>query len=184
MIYKPEHLVDMETGAILDATVLPGNRGDSTEVMDRMMDAEMRAAGKLGTEEMDLPIESLTADKGYHSVAELEKLSEYDIIPNIPDPCDRRNLGKLSQATRQVVEWSRAVVKSVVGKELQRARGMHIERSFAHVLDAGGMRRATLRGRVNIEKRYKIAALGYNLSLAMRTLFGIGTPKQWAALEI
>lgn len=25
MIYKPEHLVDMETGAILDATVLPGD---------------------------------------------------------------------------------------------------------------------------------------------------------------
>jgi transposase len=184
MIYKPEHLVDMETGAILDATVLPGDRGDSTDVTDRLMDAEMRAAEKLGTEEMDLPIESLTADKGYHSVAELEKLSEIDIIPNIPDPCDRRNLGKLSQATRQLVEWSRAVVKSVVGKELQRARGMHIERSFAHVLDAGGMRRATLRGRVNIEKRYKIAALGYNISLAMRTLFGIGTPKQWAATAV
>ena len=184
MIYKPEHLVDMETGAILDVTVLPGDRGDSTEVTDRMLDAEMRAAAKIGTEEMDLPIESLTADKGYHSVLELEKLSEYDIIPNIPDPCNRRNIGKLSQATRQVVEWSRAVVKSVVGKELQRVRGMHIERSFAHVLDAGGMRRTTLRGRLNIEKRYKIAALGYNISLVMRTMFGIGTPKQWAATAI
>lgn len=184
MIYKPEHLVDMETGAILDVTVLPGDRGDSTDVTDRLMEAEMRAAEKLGMEEMDLPIESLTADKGYHSRAELEKLSEYDIIPNIPDPCDRRNLGKLSQGARQVIEWSRAVVKSVVGKELQRARGMQIERSFAHVLDAGGMRRATLRGRENIEKRYKIAALGYNISLIMRTMFGIGTPKQWAAVAI
>lgn len=184
MIYKPEHLVDMETGAILDATVLPGDHGDSTEVTDRLMDAEMRAAEKLGGDIMDLPIESLTADKGYHSVAGLEALSEIDIIPNIPDPCDRRNLGKLSQATRNVVEWSRAVVKSVVGKELQRARGMHIERSFAHILDAGGMRRATLRGRENIEKRYKIAALGYNISLILRMMFGVGTPKQWAAAAI
>lgn len=130
---------------------------------------------------MDLPVESFTADKGYHSVAELEKLSEIDIIANVPDPCGKRNLGKLNDATRQIVEWSRAVVKSVVGKELQRVRGMFIERSFAHVLDAGGGRRATLRGRENIEKRYKIAVLGYNISLAMRTLFGIGTPKQWAA---
>jgi hypothetical protein len=111
----------------------------------------------------------------------LEKLSEFDIIPNIPDPCSNRNLGKLKDATRQIIEWSRATVKSVVGKELQRARGMFIERSFAHVLDAGGARRSTLRGRENIEKRYKIAVLGYNISLAMRTIFGVGTPKQCAA---
>jgi transposase len=181
MIYKPEHLVDMETGVVLDATVLTGDTADCTDVTDRMLDAEMRAAEKLDNGEMDLPIESLTADKGYHSVAELEKLSEIDIIPNIPDPCGNRNLGKLKDATRQIIEWSRATVKSVVGKELQRARGMFIERSFAHVLDAGGARRTTLRGRENIEKRYKIAVLGYNISLAMRTIFGVGTPKQCAA---
>lgn len=73
------------------------------------------------------------------------------------------------------------MVKSIMGRKLQRARVMYIERSFAHVLDAGGMRRTTLRGRENIEKRYKIAVLGYNMSLAMRTVFGIGTPKQCAA---
>lgn len=182
MIYKPEHLVDMETGVILDATVLTGDTADSTNVTDRMLDAEMRAAEKLDNGEMDLPIESLTADKGYHSVKELERLSEYDIIPNIPDPCRNRNLGKLRDETRQIVEWSRATVKSIVGKELQRSRGMFIERSFAHVLDAGGMRRTTLRGRENIEKRYRIAVLGYNISLMMRRLFGFGTPKQCAAM--
>lgn len=64
MIYKPEHLVDRETGAILDATVLPGSTADSTEVTNRMMEAEMRAAEKIENGEMDLPIESLTADKG------------------------------------------------------------------------------------------------------------------------
>ena len=182
MIYKPEHLVDMETGVILDATVLTGDTADSADVTDRLLDAEMRAAEKLDNGEMDLPIESLTADKGYHSVKELERLSEYDIIPNIPDPCRNRNLGKLRDETRQIVEWSRATVKSIVGKELQRSRGMFIERSFAHVLDAGGMRRTTLRGRENIEKRYRISVLGYNISLMMRRLFGFGTPKQCAAM--
>ena len=58
---------------------------------------------------------------------------------------------------------------------------MHIERSFAHILDSGGMRRATLRGQVNLDKRYKIAAATYNLSQLMRHDFGIGTPKQAAA---
>jgi hypothetical protein len=58
---------------------------------------------------------------------------------------------------------------------------MHIERSFAHVLDCGGMRRTTLRGWQNLNKRYKLAAAFYNLSQLMRQLFGFGTPKQLAA---
>ena len=60
---------------------------------------------------------------------------------------------------------------------------MHIERSFAHILDCGGMRRATLRGWENLNKRYKLAAAFYNLSQLMRKLFGFGTPKQLAALR-
>ena len=59
---------------------------------------------------------------------------------------------------------------------------MHIERSFAHILDCGGMRRTTLRGWENLNKRYKLAAAFYNLSQLMRKLFGFGTPKQLAAL--
>ena len=35
-----------------------------------------------------------------------------------------------------------------------RRRGEMVERSFAHVLDRGGMRRALLRGRENVHKRY------------------------------
>jgi hypothetical protein len=44
------------------------------------------------------------------------------------------------------------------------------------------MRRATLRGWENLNKRYKLAAAFYNLSQLMRKLFGFGTPKQLAAL--
>ena len=44
------------------------------------------------------------------------------------------------------------------------------------------MRRATLRGLQNLQKRYKLAAAFYNLSQLMRKLFGVGTPKQYAAL--
>ena len=58
---------------------------------------------------------------------------------------------------------------------------MHIERSFAHILDAGGMRRTTLRGWENLNKRFKLAAAFYNLSQLMRKIFGFGTPKQLAA---
>ncbi len=58
---------------------------------------------------------------------------------------------------------------------------MHIERSFAHILDAGGMRRTTLRGWENLNKRFKLAAAFYNLSQLMRQMFGLGTPKPFAA---
>jgi len=66
-------------------------------------------------------------------------------------------------------------VKSKSGKKLLRKRGEHVERSFVHVLDHGGMRRATIRGRDNLSKRHQVAAMGYNLSIFMRKCFGIGT---------
>jgi hypothetical protein len=57
-------------------------------------------------------------------------------------------------------------------------RGEHLERSFCHMLDHGGLRRATLRGCEKLAKRQMVGAMTYNLSLLMRSLFGIGTPKQ------
>jgi hypothetical protein len=53
-----------------------------------------------------------------------------------------------------------------------------VERSFAHVLDRGGMRRAWLRGRENIHKRYLIHVAGFNLGVLMRALHGEGTPRE------
>jgi hypothetical protein len=43
------------------------------------------------------------------------------------------------------------------------------------------MRRTTLRGQENLNKRFKLAAV-CNLSQLMRKLFGVGTPKQQEAL--
>ena len=47
------------------------------------------------------------------------------------------------------------------------------ERSFAHVLDRGGVR-AWLRGRENIHKRCLIHVAGFNLGVLMRALHGSG----------
>ena len=58
-----------------------------------------------------------------------------------------------------------------------------VERSFAHVLDRGGMRRAWLRGRENVHKRYLIHVAGFNLSILMRALFGKGTPREAASVK-
>ena len=56
-----------------------------------------------------------------------------------------------------------------------------VERGFALILDRGGMRRAWLRGRENLHKRYLIHVAGYNLGLIMRLLVGAGTPREFQA---
>jgi hypothetical protein len=61
-----------------------------------------------------------------------------------------------------------------------RKRGETVERSFAHVLERGGMRRTWLRGRQNVHKRYLVHDAGYNLGILMRALFGAGTPREAA----
>ena len=83
-------------------------------------------------------------------------------------------------AARQAVYANRARLKSGVGRAAMRLRGEKVERSFAHILDRGGMRRTWLRGRENVHKRYLIHVAGFNLGVLMRAWFGCGTPKEAA----
>jgi transposase len=62
-----------------------------------------------------------------------------------------------------------------------RRRAEIVERSFAHNLDRGGMRRTWLRGRENVHKRYLVHIAGHNLGILMRLLIGAGTPREAAA---
>jgi hypothetical protein len=68
-----------------------------------------------------------------------------------------------------------------VGKRSMRQRAEIVERSFAHNLERGGMRRTWLRGRENVHKRYLIHVAGHNLGILMRLLIGAGTPKEAVA---
>src|ERR1700750_1297084 len=86
-------------------------------------------------------------------------------------------------AARCAVYATRAGLKSGIGRETMRRRGELVERSFAHILDRGGMRRAWLRGRENVHKRYLIHVAGFNLGVLMRALFGCGTPREAAAAK-
>jgi transposase len=182
MIYKPESVVDLDTGAIVQAEVRLGDEVDHQDMSVRILEAQQnvnRAAGeKLDT----LTVQSATADKGYYAVGELQTLQREGIRTVISDPIDNRRLDKLEPREKRAVLAAKRSVRSKSGKELLARRGMHIERSFAHILDCGGIRRATLRGWENLNKRYKLAAAFYNLSQLMRKLFGFGTPKQLAAL--
>ena len=181
MIYKPEVVVDLDTGAIVQALVLPGDAADPQDMAGRVLEAQQNL-NRAGAQPLDtMTVQSVTSDKGYYAVSELQTLQREGIRTVISDPIDNRRLDKLEPEQKRVVLTARRSVKSKSGKGLLRRRGMHIERSFAHILDCGGMRRATLRGWENLSKRYKLAAAFYNLSQLMRKLFGFGTPKQLAA---
>lgn len=66
---------------------------------------------------------------------------------------------------------------SALGERLRRWRSERVERAFAHVYETGGMRRTHLRGHANILKRLLIHVAGFNLSLVLRKLYGVGTPR-------
>jgi hypothetical protein len=122
------------------------------------------------------------ADKGYHSRAVLRDLDGSPWRSRIAEP-QRNGFSRWhgDEEARRAVYNNRVRLRSEVGKQALRKRAEIVERSFAHVLDRGGMRRAWLRGRENIHKRYLIHVAGHNLGLLMRLLIGAGTPKEAVA---
>lgn len=181
MIYKPEHVSDLESGAIVRAEVRPGDAGDTEELSERVAVAigtlgEVCTHGdlaKVGTE--------LCADEGYFALGEIALLQAMEVRTVISDPLAGRRRDDLPAEDRATLRRAHRAVQSASGKALLRRRGEHLERGFCHVLDHGGRRRATLRGCANLTKAYYGAILTHNLSLLMRHLHGCGTPKQWVA---
>ena len=122
------------------------------------------------------------ADKGYHAREHLKALEGGVWKTRIAEPEPARGYRRWhgDEDARRAVYANRARLKSGIGRETMRRRGELVERSFAHILDRGGMRRAWLRGRENIHKRYLIHVAGFNLGVLMRALYGRGTPKEAA----
>jgi transposase len=181
MIYKPEHTVDLDTGAILQAEVRLGHEADQKDLAVHVLQAQANINLAQNRPADSLTIQSATADKGCHAANEMSQLQQEGIRTVISDPVKNRRLDKLSAQDAKAVSAAKRSARSESGKQLLKKRGMHLERSFAHVLDAGGARRTTLRGLENLNKRFKVTAAIYNLSQLMREIWGIGTPKQWVA---
>ena len=181
LAYKPEHAVDLDTGVIVAAPIHEADKGDTTTLNETLDEAKAKllAVGLAPTP--DDPCEVI-ADRGYHSREVLKELDGGEWKSRIAEPAPAKGYLRWhgDAAAREAVYANRARLRSGVGKEAMRKRGEFVERSFAHVLDRGGMRRAWLRGRENIHKRYLIHVAGFNLSVLMRALFGCGTPREAA----
>jgi transposase len=175
LAYKPEHAVDLESGAIVAATVNPANESDhatSTETLVRTIEnLEHLGSSTVGF--------TVVGDKGYHSENVIAGCVTAELKTCISEPKlrGRRNLRDKSPLARRALERNRRRVRSEYGKRLLKKRGETVERSFAHLHETGGMRRTWLRGRENIEKRYLVQVSAFNLGLVMRKMIGFGTPK-------
>jgi transposase len=181
LAYKPEHAVDLDTGAVVAAEMHLADQGDTT-TLTGTLDAAQRNLTNVGAPpNSDDPAECV-ADKGYHSRAVLTDLHGGPWKTRISEP-QRRGFSRWhgDADARRAVYNNRVRLRSGVGQQAMRKRAELVERSFAHILDRGGLRRTWLRGRENVHKRYLIHVAGHNLGLLMRLLIGAGTPKEAVA---
>ena len=181
LAYKPEHAVDLDTGAVVAAELHPADQGDTTTLPGTLASAAEHLAAVEAAPTPAEPAE-LIADKGYHSRTGLKALEDGPWKSRIAEP--RRDAFLRwhgDGAARRAVYNNRARLLSGVARQAFKLRAEMVERSFALILDRGGMRRAWLRGRKNLHKRYLIHVAGYNLGLIMRLLTGAGTPREFLA---
>jgi transposase len=181
LAYKPEHAVDLDTGAIVAAEIHLADQGDTTTLPATLETAEANLAAVDAAPTPESPAE-LVADKGYHSRSGLKELEDSVWKSRI---AEKKVAGVHrwhgDDEARRAVYNNRARLRSGVAREAFKLRAELCERSFALILDRGGMRRAWPRGRENLRKRYLVHVAGYNLGLIMRLLVGAGTPRELVA---
>ena len=139
------------------APIHEADKGDTATLDPTLREAEknLSAVGPAPTPEDRC---DLVADKGYHSRDVLKDLDGGPWKTRISESRSSKGYSRWhgDDAARAAVYGNRNRLKSGVGREAMRKRGEVVERSFAHVLERGGMRRTWLRGRENIHKRYLV----------------------------
>ena len=188
LAYKAEHVVDMESGAILAAEVLQGNEHDASTITSSLVAAEQNIAAAVSAIGVEAagepwhkePIAEVVADKGYHKASTLLDLKERGYRTYIPEKKQhgrRTFVDKGGQPAVQAFHANRARTMRRKGKDHQRRRGELLERPNQHLYDRGDLRELTVTGQANVKKRVLVQAAAFNLGLVMRKLIGAGTPK-------
>jgi transposase len=178
LAHKAEHAIDLDTGAIVGVTVQGADEGDTTTIEETLPEAAAQLEAVTAvTDDAVTVIEEVVADKGYHSRRTVHDLEMLKIRTYISEP-DRGPQSWIDQAAeRDAVYANRRRIRGERGKRLLRKRGELLERACAHLYETGGLRRAHVRGHLNVLKRLLVHAGAFNLGLWMRTIFGVGTPR-------
>jgi transposase len=184
LAYKAENAVDMASGAIVAVTTHGGAAGDTTTVIETVIEAGVAVAELIAEKTPDgnyevhpEGVEEVVADKGYHSNEVLVKMAELEVRTYIAEPDRGARNWDGKEAEKAAVYGNRRRIKGERGKRMQRQRGEKIERNFAHQFDTGGMDRLYVRGIGNVHKKLLIQAAACNLALLMRSMYGAGKPR-------
>jgi transposase len=183
LAYKAEHGVDLDSGLLVSARVLPADAADSATLADTVIDAQIH----LVRAESEVAVTEVAADKGYHAQATLAACHQLGVRTYVPEKelpvrkdTGRRRRHRWSDGNAEgerIYRNNRRRTRGDKGKRLGRLRSEYAERSFAHVCDTGGARRCWIRGRVEIGKRYLMGAAAFNLATLLRKLFGLTKPR-------
>jgi transposase len=182
LAHKQEHAVDMDSGAVLAVTIQPADQGDTTTWRQTIEETyqnlnAIKADERVSDRVHPDSVEEAVMDKGYHSNETMIDFAELEIRTYVSEPDRGQRDWEGKHAERDAVYANRRRIRGKRGKKLSGKRGELIERTFAHTLETGGMRRVPLRGRNNLLKRMLIHVGGFNLGQVMRKLTGKGTPR-------
>jgi len=174
--YKAEHAVDVESDLIVAAEIHQADDPDT----DTVLVTATAAREHLEAVQSEHTGEELLGDKGYHKTETLDLIEHaLGMRPYIPEPklAHQRVWIDKPPEHRAAVYRNRRRVRGARGHRLSRLRSEYAERSFAHVCETGATRRLWLRGTENVAKWYLMRVAARNLSVIMRALFNIGTPR-------
>ena len=174
LAYKAEHAVDLVSEAIMAATVTFANKSDpqSGPVTLSLAEANLVLAGS-ATE-----IEEAVMDKGYHDNGLLTRYAEQGLRTYIPERRQKSRCWKNKPAEQeQAFRANHQRVRGKKGRRLNRWRSERCERTFAHVCETGGGRRAWLRGQTNVSKTHTLKCAAYNLGVLLRKVWGMRKPR-------
>lgn len=182
LAHKCEHVVDLETQAIVAINLCGADEGDTESLPWSLMQAhwnleDIALDEEAGKHLAEQRVAEVVTDKGYHSNDIVKALQRADIRSYLSEPDRGRRKWDKDREAQAAVYANRRRIRGARGKALQRLRAEYAERSFAHSYETGGMRRTHLRGRAHIYKRLCIHAGAFNLGLVMRKITGMGTPR-------
>ena len=174
LAYKAEHAVDLVSEAIVATTVTFADKSDPQSAPVTLSLAE----ANLVLADSEMEIRETVMDKGYHDNGLLARLAERGVRTYIPERRQKsRRWTDKPVEHEQAFRANRRRVRGDKGRKLNRWRSERCERTFAHVCETGGGRRAWLRGQTNVSKVHTLKCAAYNLGLLLRKVWGYCKPR-------
>ena len=124
LAHTAEHAVDLETGAIVGVTVQDADAGDTTTMVETLIDAADHVAAVDGAS----GIVEVVGDKGYHSNETMVGFADLGVRSYVSEPDRGRRTWTGKAAAKKAVYANRRRMRGPRGRRLLRQRGELLER--------------------------------------------------------